>query len=895
MPRRKKKKNHPQTSHDDSKHTHHTNNNNSRSTSQSLAAAAHASSTSSCLQGLNATVLARFIAQQSITSVENCDVVPVVGLTGSGKSTAINIQLGVEYRRYIEEKTGDEALEISKFPDSSTALPQTSSGLRSKTLHVASYTRGVGHYTYVDTAGLLENRGREEALWANNSAQLMFRFARSVQALIICFDYNATFPVQRGHWNGWIALARTLHPLLGSDKRFSGSLVFLIKGANKRGVPVRIEDMVRYGAETMAEQRMTLERMGIRHVSQHASKTATHESDEQAALRASVGLMEMFIDASGCDYKLVKCTRHHQQEFVRYRDWKLGQDRVAEVSAANRGRSRVYVATPYDGKKCADQRHTIDNMVGRAQKIDRKELVNAVDKTPLLHDVNDSSQRMQVDAVWTFIKVLQSLAIEFTPHIKQANDALRQLIQLNKASADLVQRIKAGWVKVRDAHAKKAQHEITRLTDDIKHLNEAIKNAEESHEERCVDKAHVTARREKSYKNLWGLFAYAGADYTYDITYADGTLVPFIRRTEPLGEHFSIKSEEKVPSSGKLHLEFESSFWEDLRVKFNVLAAECKLPETLADIAAKKREVASKEESRDAVYAMANKLQQCTDAQSLTNVLQTQRSALEHAAVTELFWLNQAFEEKHQLPRTSSSADCNAAVLRHHHVLEGMYHLVRVMVDSDLFSDANNHLSEGKQFMDDFVHAKRKLNGYLGNPHLKTLSADPDIIEFELFDVEEEQQIVVTPARSRSRSTSASSPPSSPPSSSSASSSTTPKVTPSTQPATQPAIVPPLTPRPPQQHPNNTLHLAIIGLLIVLLFKDNLRRLLLIVGALCALGIVFLEDRNDRSRLLADPITNWRLLFVGLRRMFAKLSDLLATLAAPAPVPVPVPASSAEQ
>eukprot|EP01061_Rhynchopus_euleeides_P023252 TRINITY_DN3790_c0_g1_i5.p1 TRINITY_DN3790_c0_g1~~TRINITY_DN3790_c0_g1_i5.p1 ORF type:complete len:781 (+),score=175.23 TRINITY_DN3790_c0_g1_i5:65-2407(+) len=170
------------------------------------------------------------IANEQMTATSDCGGVLFVGATGSGKSTAIALQLGAVYE-WIE---GQYKL---MYSPTGTPQTQTSSASIPQTLHISAW-KGPGGRTWIDSAGLGENRGKDEKCWTEANLHVFLRTVGSLDAIVVALDY------------GQLATGKTsmeqLSPLLsvpGDDDWLMESLVFYVIGASTEGEQLSVDEV----------------------------------------------------------------------------------------------------------------------------------------------------------------------------------------------------------------------------------------------------------------------------------------------------------------------------------------------------------------------------------------------------------------------------------------------------------------------------------------------------------------------------------------------------------------------------------------------------------------------------------------------------------------------------
>ncbi|CAE7882513.1 hypothetical protein AK812_SmicGene30392 [Symbiodinium microadriaticum] len=178
----------------------------------------------------------------------------VVGPMGAGKSTTIAIQTGAKYEAVKEEV---EQRAWVKMEQQTTEGHQTADGYTSKTLNMGLYIaeERFGGYTYLDTAGLNEDRTGTHRAWTQWSLATSFSLLPKITSVILVMDFR-TLVAERGH--GVRAMARSLLPITGSgqaSKHFYDSMIFLFTNAYEDGERVEAESIIQIAKTQFSEQK----------------------------------------------------------------------------------------------------------------------------------------------------------------------------------------------------------------------------------------------------------------------------------------------------------------------------------------------------------------------------------------------------------------------------------------------------------------------------------------------------------------------------------------------------------------------------------------------------------------------------------------------------------------
>jgi len=123
----------------------------------------------------------------------------VVGPMGAGKSTTIAIQTGAKYEAVKEEVHG-RLKKVYRCVQADNRRPQTADGYTSKTLNMGLYIaeERYGGYTYLDTAGLNEDRTGTHRAWTQWSLATSFSLLPKIKSVILVMDFR-TLVAERGH------------------------------------------------------------------------------------------------------------------------------------------------------------------------------------------------------------------------------------------------------------------------------------------------------------------------------------------------------------------------------------------------------------------------------------------------------------------------------------------------------------------------------------------------------------------------------------------------------------------------------------------------------------------------------------------------------------------------
>ena len=378
-----------------------------------------------------------FVAQQKFTALsrvsknENC--IPVVGMTGAGKSTFITTQLG---GNFVQRGTNYDL--VSCPVDS----PKTSHAAESQTLHLGLFSDNSG-MTYLDTGGPLDTHGADEELWIRFNLGKMFTLAPQVRALVFVIDFTAISAIR---WHGVTAHVDAFKPILNvkEQEQLFKSSIFVFTRACADRTPLTV-DAIRASATRAKKARE--ERLNMK--------------------------MERLPKTLGGDINwssVPEATRHEIDN--------LTQELVfinAILSAP------VMVADIKDAASCEAQRRTFAAAVQQCPSVER--------------DVLRKVARGFSDAVYNAQNALGELSAKAATFVSEMNSRYQSVHKVITRSQDLLESVERDWSAVKPIVAQQLEDGIITAKAAIASRNSEIKRLSESTRLKQYDTKNIFERK----------------------------------------------------------------------------------------------------------------------------------------------------------------------------------------------------------------------------------------------------------------------------------------------------------------------------------------------------------------------------------------------------------------
>lgn len=186
----------------------------------------------------------------------------VVGPQGAGKSTNIGIQIGARYESRFAD-IGGRRKRVFECVQSDAHTPMTSDGFTSKTLNIGLYKASdqFGGFSYLDTAGMNEDRTEDHRVWTRWSLSLLFSTASKIKCVVMVIDFR-TLVAERGH--GIRDLAKSLTKIVGasaSSQHVYESMIFLVTHGYEDGEKVDSNSVLKIAEAQHDEQDKQIKQM----------------------------------------------------------------------------------------------------------------------------------------------------------------------------------------------------------------------------------------------------------------------------------------------------------------------------------------------------------------------------------------------------------------------------------------------------------------------------------------------------------------------------------------------------------------------------------------------------------------------------------------------------------
>lgn len=550
-----------------------------------------------------------FLITHVLPSLYNKSGILVLGPMGAGKSTAIGVQLGAVYQK---KKMG-RGYELTF---SRTYTPQTSDGFTSKTFNVGVYVDKERDLTYLDTAGLFENRGKEEALWTTNNLGLLLSILKELKVVIVV-NY-AILVAQRD--DGLRRLVVELSKITQGDEIFYPSIVFLITNGYDQGRQITVEDFLRDMAIMLAEMKVKktefLQDLARRYPLSRVTRAArvvAHVVGESAQEEISFD-----IDRASPQDKAFLCELQQAEALLE----------------ALLHYKRVVFSYPDGSSAC--------------QKL-RNELIAQLDAAPLItqRQLLEIKARYITDTSLEFLGVLASLCASYLPSFRQVAELMTRLFQVLQGKDALFQAIANNWRAAKEDLTRDKENKIRDKTLEINKKQEELDKLSRSLKPVLYKEEHIVKERNSGFLGVRYLvgksrasyqFEYNGIrffNYCIDYDYSGGNA--------KFTQNILVNS----PDKGKLEIEFTSNNGEDLNVKVKVLVCEKDLPATRERIETLKEDIAAIKKELEILSQELSYLNAAQTAQQLEQTVTAETKNLQEALAREMTYFKKPLDERH--------------------------------------------------------------------------------------------------------------------------------------------------------------------------------------------------------------------------------------------------------
>jgi len=624
----------------------------------------------SSLQDLDHRKMQRYIAEQGMHYIENQDIVPVLGVTGMGKSTLISVMLGA-YFETVEDEDGGSTLQIQ----STVRTPSTSSGYESKTLQVAIFkpNKIFSNFTFVDTAGLLDSRGAEEKLWSINCTGTMFRLAKSVKAIIICFDGPSSIPWSRNLRKAYSEANIDIYDLLKSIEGIQKSLVFVIKNHDPRKNKKQYNA---YCTKFLKQLREDEAKMKSKMQTQKAKMKMEKKSQEEAKMKKKTQGQEAKILDQEIGMQEKKAGMRDQETGMRDQEtgmrdqetWmpdqetgmpdqetgmpnqeasQLDKKRLKEIKAnifvftafvESLKAGRVIFADPFGKPACDKLRNEVNACICSCQELSSSQLQSA----PL----NQGAGR--------FAEVLATVALNYSMLLKSRLRAYKKLYRVINNLKVEFESIDNGW----EAYKKSCIDRNNEALRDLKGRRERLEREISTYSHSLT----ICTLEETKVYDSDGFF-WCTASYSYDRG------VPFVNIDVRQSQSGTVRWTQKDNNNGSARADIESALGRRVDMDFIVKVREKDHPSTITRIRSLTAELRRVDNVKVELENLIRRYQAANNKDSLKDIVGNRKR----------YWEEILDQTKEELEREIPTGDVLEYKLTRDHVRVGLYHLLSIL------------------------------------------------------------------------------------------------------------------------------------------------------------------------------------------------------------------------
>ncbi|CAK9038353.1 unnamed protein product [Durusdinium trenchii] len=506
----------------------------------------------------------------------------VVGPMGAGKSTTIGIQTGAKYEAVKEEVDG-RLKKVYRCVQSDNRRPQTGDGYTSKTLNIGLYVaeERYGGYSYLDTAGLNEDRTDTHRMWTQWSLATSFSLLPKIKCVILVMDFRSLVS-ERGF--GMRATAKSLAPITGSgeaSRHFYDSMIFLFTNAYEDGERVQAESIIKIARTQLSEQKKLWE--------QHYRQVDAQSRADDPQIQERVAILTF----------------------------------LKTLAEAN---GRVHVCFPDTPAQSESQRLMVQKMIGKSAAITKEMLTDIVATRP--------TSNLEV------LQMFAKLATEpdsrlggksYTEMLRQRADHLQQLVRLKEKHKERLQAIESDWQSVQ-------RDMLSTLWKNRDELSQQKRLAEERMNQLKMSEAPtVIATKEvkKSHPTSgWWIFFMFGGGWGWGKQSARETLDyrdAWFSKYEIKGGDYTKDIKEHDSGKGLLKIDFTSTEGVDLNVEVRFFRPEKDTEETTRLIASLERQVQDLTSQIQDCDVKMVAFQGADSQKALVALIMTEKDQLEHA------------------------------------------------------------------------------------------------------------------------------------------------------------------------------------------------------------------------------------------------------------------------
>lgn len=497
----------------------------------------------------NAETIRTCLASHHLEELVDKSGVLVLGHMGAGKSTTISILLESVYS-YTKNKQGQgEYILVSSI----THTPQTAAGSVSKTLNIGVYQDKNSGLVYLDTGGLDENRGKEEALWSRNNLKILFSAVKELKSIIVVIDYRQAF-ASRGE--GFKNLAEDIEKVISNEEIFYDSMIFVVThgyNASEKILPNEIVSKAQAMLKEIDQQE--------RKLNKYLEKMYPCENDD-CKLDAIVHnrLTRRIVseaNETSVKYNIGAIPEDDKKQLKRL------QATRALLRAIIKKEQNIILSYP-DGKKACQQIR--ENII---EKIHSNEIIT--------RDTLDKRNNRMEDENLLFLNVLSSIASDDLNNLGTESELIKKFIRDCENKKTLLENVERDWRGVQRFLITEREVHIKDLMLKLALNKEELARLQSSMEKVISSEQHVYKERNSGLLGLNFLFGMSRAVYEY--AYSGQPFVSY--ELQARNEAFSVKVHENDQKDGKLRLRIESNNGQDLNLKIQVYVHEKDLPATL--------------------------------------------------------------------------------------------------------------------------------------------------------------------------------------------------------------------------------------------------------------------------------------------------------------------------
>lgn len=498
-----------------------------------------------------------FLTGIYLQALMNRSLVLVIGPSGAGKSTGIGIQQGAVYIRNPNDR-GYIRTESNKH----IITPATSNDFIAKTLNFGVYEDFKSKIGYLDTAGITENRGKEEMFWVKNNLNLLFSVVGSLKAVLFFVDYSSTFQNRGAGLTDFLRkFSGSLAKIAMSQNSFQNSMIFVVTKAYDEGERISKErllgDAESQLAASMNMKEELLDSLKRRYpLSVSKKMMATFKKEHEKAPEEDAET-EFDISKVPAEDRNQLCELQDKEEFLKI-----------FINAVKK--NKFVLSYPNGEKACIDLRKEVLEKINSVQPVTRG-------------DLERIRENHIEDSTLLFTEVITSIAVSYLPSLTKGVEILKSFIVASGKYTDLLNAAELDWEKVRTSIIEEKRKVIKSKAERIVQITKEIEKFKNSYEVQKHKEEHILAERPAGIVGFFkSIFGKAKAQRKY--VYNGQSFVSYSYPHEGRVEKFDAKVIRDEPSSGKLEILFTSHNGTDLNLKVRVFVYEKDLPATINQV-----------------------------------------------------------------------------------------------------------------------------------------------------------------------------------------------------------------------------------------------------------------------------------------------------------------------